>query len=139
MSEVANRYSGTGLFMPKRTHDTISQFTGAQKTFPRLVDAWWVGLCIGVKLNKSQNVPGNRTKFMDGNILSSDPWRITHLELIALADEGEQVLKQPSRVVAIATGYANFGLNWLVDNCLLDSIEPQMALLNRLSLESPAT
>ena len=139
MPEIANRYAGIGLFMPKRTHDTISQFVAAKKTFPRLVDAWWAGLCIGVRLDKRLEVPGDKTKFMDGNILSSDPWRITHLELIALAEEGESALQQPSRVVSIATNYANFGLDWLLENCLIGSVEPQIALLNRLSQESLAT
>jgi hypothetical protein len=138
MSGVVNRYAGIGLFMAERTHDSISQFVGPTKPFTRYIDAWWLGLCVGVKFNKGQPEVGKRIKFMDGNILGSDPWRITHLELLALAEEGAEVVKQPGRVVAIATNYANYGLNWLVEECLLENLEPKVVLLTKLNPEALA-
>ncbi len=77
-----------------------------------------------------------RVKFIDGSILSSDPWRITHLELLALSKEGDQVLTQPRTVVGIAMEYANFGLEWLQDKCLLKA-EPTLSVVNQLDLSRP--
>ncbi|MEU3560466.1 hypothetical protein [Kitasatospora sp. NPDC006786] len=118
-------------------HRIVRDRTGSGKVFPRQIDAWWLGLCIGVRLGEKTPLypEGKRVKFIDGGILNSDPWRITHLELLALSTEGDDILSQPRRVLQIAMEYANFGLEWLRDECLL-KVEPTLSLLNRLDLNT---
>ena len=79
----------------KKFHEIISPHVSHGKgPFRRWIDAWWLGLCIGHHQDQRLPLPerSHCTKFNDGGILSSDPWRITHLELLVLAEEGEEVL-----------------------------------------------
>lgn len=128
-------YVSIDLFMSEDTHRLIRNCTGQGKVFSRQIDAWWLGLCIGVR--KGERLPfqpdTQRVKFMDGSIFNSDPWRVTHLELLALSKEGDDALTEPRRVVGLAMEYANFGLEWLGNECLLKT-EPTLSVLNRLDL-----
>ncbi|MFE7093135.1 hypothetical protein [Streptomyces erythrochromogenes] len=137
MTVAVNRYAGVDLYMQEEIHRIVRDRTGAGKMFDRQIDAWWLGLCIGVRKGERISLsPDTRTvKFIDGTVLGSDPWRITHLELLALATEGDRALEQPRRVMGIAMEYANFGLEWLRDECLL-KVEPTLSLLNRLDLST---
>ena len=55
-------------------------------------------------------------KFVTGAVLNGDPWRITHLELLAIAHTGSaDVITRPSEVIDIANGYAATGVPILVD------------------------
>ncbi|MCM8554967.1 hypothetical protein [Streptomyces sp. STCH 565 A] len=133
------RYSAIDLYMQTETHRVIRNFFGPGKPLGRLIDGWWLGLCIGVRKGQRLPLPSvdQRTKFIDGSIFNSDPWRVTHLELLALSKEGDGVLKDPRRVVALATEYANFGLEYLGNECLLQA-EPRLSVLNRLDLTTIA-
>lgn len=133
MADVINRYAATDLFMPDDLHRFIRELTGTNQPFPRQVDAWWIGFCIGVRDGETRPLPGpdRRVKFMDGAILSSDPWRIIHLELITVGLHGEEVLANPREVIQIATEHANFGLEVLV-RALEGKNEPTLALMNFL-------
>ena len=71
-------------------------------------------------------------KFNTAAILNSDPWRITHLELLALSEEGSDVLDNPGRVIHIASEYANAGFPWLLDR-MIGEAEPTLALMNHLA------
>lgn len=135
MSSVANPYASTDLYMPEQLHATILQFTGAGKPFSRQIDAWWLGLCVGVRHGEKRPRSEKRTKFMDGTILASDPWRIVHLELLALAEEGKEILSQPSKVITLASGYVDYGLEWITKQCL-GATEPTLALMNALDVSA---
>src|SRR5688500_14920196 len=116
MADIVNRYSSVDLFMPQDTHTIIKEFHGpGDRPFPRLIDAWWLGLCIGVHEGEREPFASGdaRVKFMAGDILSSDPWRVTHLELLALSLDGPELLQNPSKVIQLAMEYANYGLRWL--------------------------
>ncbi|MFE9060942.1 hypothetical protein [Streptomyces violaceusniger] len=132
-------YASIDLYMPEDAHRVIRNCTGQGKIFGRQIDGWWLGLCIGVR--KGERLPfqsdAQRVKFMDGSIFNSDPWRVTHLELLALTKEGDDVLAEPRRVVGLAMEYANFGLEWLGNECLLKT-EPTLSVLNRLDLSALA-
>jgi hypothetical protein len=125
--------------MPEDTHRIIRSYTGQGKIFSRQIDGWWLGLCIGV--SKGDRLPfsseSQRVKFIEGSIFNSDPWRVTHLELLALSKEGADVLADPRKVVGLAMEYANFGLEWLVNECLLKT-EPTLSVLMRLNLSALA-
>lgn len=133
MADIINRYAPTDLFMPDHLHRVIREHVGATKTFPRFVDAWWIGFCLGVRGGHHRALPGpdKRVKFMDGTVLSTDPWRIIHLELIALALRGEDILASPRDVIQLANEYAVHGLESIV-HALTGQNEPVLALTNFL-------
>lgn len=136
MVDVVNRYANQDLFLADDHHaqlaDYVSRSEKDGKPFARQVDAWWVAMGIGVRLGQSSALPEKKTKFNVAGILSSDPWRITHLELLALSEEGPDVLDSPNRVIEIASGYANAGMPWLL-NQMIGEAEPTLALVNHLS------
>ena len=116
------RYGNQDLWLPKGFHtefvESLVNRSNVRTAFPRQVDLWWYALGIGV-------VEGHRTplperdqlvKFNDGGILESDPWRITHLELLALAEEGQTAAANASTVVQIANEYAITGCSVLTDS-----------------------
>ncbi|HWA67416.1 MAG TPA: hypothetical protein VG899_13735 [Mycobacteriales bacterium] len=133
---VANPYANQDLFIASdvrdRMDDLVSRSAQDARPFARQVDAWWVALGIGVRLRQRTPLPDKTVKFNDGTILATDPWRITHLELLALAVEGKGVLDSPAQVIRIATEYANAGFAWLIEK-LLGEAEPTLTLTNRLS------
>jgi hypothetical protein len=133
MAEIINRYASADLYMPGKLHSVIGEYVGINNPFPRYIDAWWIGLCLGVRHDQTRPLPApdQRVKFMDGTVLSSDPWRIIHLELIAIGLRGEEILATPREVVQLASAYANFGLEKLAD-ALTGQNEPTLALMNFL-------
>ena len=116
------RYGNQDLWLPKSFHaefrDGLVDRSDGRTPFPRQVDLWWYALGIGVVerrrtplLERDQLV-----KFNDGGILESDPWRITHLELLALAEAGQTAATSASTVVQIANEYAITGCGVLTDS-----------------------
>ncbi len=135
MTSVENPYSSQDLFITSTLHDQLSAHVSRSKgaPFPRWIDLWWTGLCVGHSHGQRTALPerGARTKFNDAGILTSDPWRITHLELLALAEGGEDALMSPSGVIAMASEYANTGLIWMAE-ALLGEAQATLRLMNRL-------
>lgn len=137
MIDVVNRYANQDLFISQEVSDRIGDFVSRSdkdaKPFARQVDAWWLAIGIGVKIGRRTPLPppDKTVKFNDGGILSTDPWRITHLEALALAEEGEEVIDSPGQVIRIASEYANTGFEWLIDK-MLGEAEPTLRLMNEL-------
>lgn len=135
MPEIANRYATQDLFISEESHariaDIVSRSDKDGKPFARQVDVWWTAIGIGVKLGMRSPVSSESVKFNTAAILSTDPWRITHLELLALSEEGESVLDNPGKVIQIASEFANTGLSWLTER-LLGEAEPTLTLMNRI-------
>jgi hypothetical protein len=137
MVAVANPYANQDLFIAADVSDRMSDLVARSdkegaKPFPRQVDAWWLALGLGVRIGERTALPGKTVKFNDGGILATDPWRITQLELLALAQEGAEALDGPAGVIRIASEFANTGFQWLIDK-LLGEAEPTLTLMNRLS------
>jgi hypothetical protein len=135
MSAVVNPYVTQDLFIAEDFHtrlgDFVSRSTRDGLPFARQVDAWWIAIGVGVRIGAPTPLPERRVKFNDGAILNSDPWRVTHLELLALAQGGEEALREPAQVIRIASEYANTGLGWLMET-LVGEPEATLTLLNRL-------
>lgn len=130
---VMNPYASQDLLISAENSDRIGSFVSraGDKPFTRQVDAWWIALLAGVRMGIRTELAGRTVKFNDGGVLGSDPWRITHLELLAVAEEGVEVLQRPAQVVRIATEYANTGFDWLFTQLIGES-EPALTLTNRL-------
>ena len=135
MTTVFNRYANQDLFVARSHHQVLRDFVrgaeGDERPFSRQVDAWWAAMTLGVRRGQRTPLPAEVTKFNDGGILSSDPWRITHLELLALAEAGPEVLERPAEVIRIASEYAHTGFPDLL-NHLVGQVEPILNLMLQL-------
>jgi len=75
------------------------------------LDLWWYALGVGVGEGRRTPVPDRDrlVRFARGDILEGDPWRVTHLELLALAEEGQKAATNATTVVRIGNEYALTG------------------------------
>ena len=132
------RYGNQDLWLPKSFHtefkERLVDRSDARTAFPRQVDLWWYAVAIGVVEGRRTQLPerGQLIKFNDGGILESDPWRITHLELLALVEEGQKSAANASTVVHIANEYAVTGCSVLTDS-LRGVIDTQTHLIGLIS------
>ena len=101
MTGIVNRYANQDLFIARAHRERLLGFVSQSEQdshpFERQVDAWWAAIAIGVQRGERTPLPSDQFKFNDGRILSSDPWRITHLELLALAEGGDESARQAGR------------------------------------------
>lgn len=137
MATVLNPYANQDLFWPSDFHQNhVKALQGrgdVRKPFQRQIDLWWCALCLGVKIGQRTRLgpKAKLVKFNDGGILSSDPWRITHLELLALAEFGEEGLDNPSGTIQMASEYAATGARVIGETCM-GAAEPTLTLLTQL-------
>jgi hypothetical protein len=142
MVTIANPYVNLELRIPDHEWDSVRRFTTTfrpedgsaadidRSPFDRYVDLWWAALCLGVR-EERRSRPSKWHTFVTGVVLNQDPWRIRHLELIALADEGTGVLDEPGKVVTIANEYAATGIPILID-AMTGQVEPIWAVTSFL-------
>jgi hypothetical protein len=135
MTTIANPYASQDLFIAVPHHERLLEYVSRSqqdhRPFQRQVDAWWVALAIGAHQRRRTPLPQDAVKFNDGRILATDPWRITHLELLALAEEGPEILDSPADVIRMASEYANSGFPDMLDQ-LVGQVEPTLNLMLRL-------
>jgi hypothetical protein len=125
VADVANPFYNAGLRIPTRDWLLVEKYTASQHAKPdpdkspfhRYVDLWWAGMCIGVQEHRRDLLKGDEWhRFSDGAILSSDPWRITQLQLLAVGITGDEaVLDDPSLVIQMANEYAAVGVRLLLE------------------------
>jgi hypothetical protein len=136
MSLIANPFDRADLLLDSNQHkvisDAVSRSADGEKPFRRLIDAWWLALCIGVHIEDRKPFTGGTTKFNDGAIFSSDPWRITHLQLLGLTWSGADALGQPSQIIQAANEYANGGIGWVVET-IHGQPNRTLAIYNRIN------
>lgn len=142
MVTIANPYANLELRIPENEWDAVRRFTTTfrpedgssvdidRSPFNRYVDLWWAALCLGVQEGR-RLTPSNWHTFVTGVVLNQDPWRIRHLELIALAERGTSVLDEPGKVVSIANEYAATGIPVLID-AMTGQVEPIWAVTSFL-------
>ena len=128
-------YGNQNLWLPKGFHNefvsALVRNTEGYTTFSRQVDLWWYALGMGVSIQRRVPIPQrtNLVKIHDGVVLEADPWRITHLELLALAEEGQGSATNPIVVVQIANEYVISGCE-VISQALRGRVEKQMFLLD---------
>ncbi len=135
MSVIANPFDRSDLYVATEYHDAITASVDRQdgyKPFKRQIDAWWLALAIGIQRgHRKPLAPTHRTKFMDGTIFGSDPWRITHLQLLGLTWFGADALSRPPEIIAAANEFANTGFEWIVE-AVAGAPNRTLAVYNRI-------
>lgn len=127
MATVANPYANLPLRIPEDEWTAVRRFTTTfrpedrarpdidRSPFDRYVDLWWAALCVGVREGR-RSVSPRWHDFVTGVVLNQDPWRIRHLELIALAETNDPaILEEPGKIIAMANEYAATGIPVLID------------------------
>ncbi len=130
-----SRYGNQDLFLSKPFHtafrDRLVSQTDDSVPFNRQIDLWWYALGVGVSEGRKTTLPSrdNLVKFNDGGILESDPWRITHLELLVLAERGESDASDPGIVIQTANEYVMTGCELLSEE-FRGAVDPQLKLVS---------
>lgn len=138
LGEIVTPYTSQDLFLMKSFDDEfanqlVSRAGDGRQPFPRKIDLWWTAVIVGTAVGHRTPMPpvDQLTKFHTGAILGREPWRVTNLELLVLADEGESVIARPSDVVRLGHEYAFTGLSWLADE-LRGAAQPTIRLMTAL-------
>ncbi len=133
MQRYHNPFQGIDISVPVEFKDDYLRYcqtkTDGTKTiidqspFPRMVDMWFLAICLATKLNLD---PADISKYetykiIEGSIFSSDPWRINALILIAISKtEDVEIVTQPRKIMTLVNSLAVTGMKELL-NMLKDS------------------
>jgi hypothetical protein len=147
-----NPFQGIDVSVPVEFREDFGRYcqTGAggrallgQSPFPRMVDLWFLAVCTAARLQlKPVDISKLETyKIIEGSIFSSDPWRVTALMLVAIAETGEvEIVGEPRRMMSIANGLAVAGLPRVLEMLKEGSDEPIWNLSEAIEqlLQAPA-
>lgn len=89
-----------------------------RKPFPRMVDFWFLSICVAVKKGlRPVSLEGRKTyKAIEGAAIVSPEWRTHALRLIAIAESGDpEIVKDGRRMMEVANGLAFAGMPILVE------------------------
>ena len=90
--------------------DSLVSVTNARAPFGRVVDLWWHAVELGVETEERTPLPTpprpTLVNFSEADILQSDSWRVTHLELLVLGELGVDAACNPATVIRTANEYA---------------------------------
>jgi hypothetical protein len=121
-----NPFQSAELVYPGKYRDWVDRYTQTQpgggsrpspdtNPFSRVVDLWFLALCIGYQAGRRKPVEEPH-KFITGEILSRDSWRIELLEFIALDNRRSgEALESPNETIALANEYAAAGISDVFD------------------------
>lgn len=154
-SKYFNPFQGLDIRVPNHFREAFGRYCqthsddGAKSSalhspFPRMVDMWFLAACLGAQTGKPAEYDSKDTyKIIDASILSSDPWRIDALVLLAIGHTTSvDVIRQPREILAIASGFAMAGMNRLLEMLTEGESEPVWNLsdeLDRLLKKSSGT
>lgn len=120
---MENIFSQYQLTMPASYQDRIKEYvsTGTSNQsrvnapFNRQIDFWYLALCLAFKKGLTGVQEKNTYNFITGEILSRDPFRISQIQMIALAStQNTEVLGSPREMLDIAINLANEGIPLLL-------------------------
>ena len=133
------RYRDQDLWIPTAFHKEFVETNilvsrgDPRAPFSRQVDLWWYALSVGVGMRERTPLPARTqlVKFNDGGILNSDPWRITHLELLMLSEQGPDGDNSSVAIAQMANEYAVTGFGALAEQ-LRAVADPQTYLIGAI-------
>ncbi len=122
-----NEFAATDINLPHKYQEyfhayCLTRTEGSRNNpedspFPRMVDMWFLAVCIAVKegLEPMFDVKERTYKAIEGNVFSSDGWRSNVLMLLAISHtEDVEVTRRPHEMMRIANAYALAGLPRLI-------------------------
>ena len=124
-----NPFQGTEIFVPARYHNAFKQYCQAAEgsrrgidssPFPRMVDMWFLAVCIAVRDELKPLEKGRKgkdvTEINRGEVFANEPDRVRTLMLIAIKVSKEiEIVTEPRRMIEIANGLAAAGLPKLIE------------------------
>lgn len=129
-----NPFQAIDIHVPVEFHEAVSRYsqTGGnavidQSPFPRMVDFWFLAVCVAARLDLEPEDTGRyeTKKIIDGAIFGSDPWRVHTLMLIAIGKTGDvQIVSEPRKMMALASGLAVAGLPKVIEMLKEGDAEP---------------
>ena len=116
-----NPFQGEHLTVPVSFRDDFNKYCGSssnldQTPFYRMVDMWFLALCVSIKKNLSpvdlaSYSENEKYKIIDGSIFGSNPWRIQFLLLLGIAMSDDiNIVNQPRKIMTLANSLAVAGL-----------------------------
>jgi len=147
---VTNPFQNLELRIPEAYRDEVDRFCQTQpgggtrpppddSPFERQIDIWFLAVCIGARKGKrTQIIKPHR--FITGELLSRDPYRIESLELLAVSyTDDPWILERPSEIMDLANELAATGLAEIIDMLKDGSAKPIWNLTDNLTELLPAT
>jgi hypothetical protein len=120
-----NPFQAIDINVPVEFHEAFTRYCQTsgnavidQSPFPRMVDLWFLSVCVAARLDLEPADTGkyDTKKIIDGSIFSSDPWRVHTLMLIAIGKTGDvQIVSEPRKMMTLASGLAIAGLPKVID------------------------
>lgn len=124
MSYVVNPFQNLELRIPEEMREDVDLFCQTQPSggtkpspddspFERQLDIWFLAVCLGANAKKRTKLTKHH-RFITGEILSRDPYRIELLELLAIAYSNDPwILQRPSEMIEMANEFAASGFQRL--------------------------
>jgi hypothetical protein len=129
-----NPFQAIDINVPLEFHEAFTRYCQTsgnaiidQSPFPRMVDLWFLSVCVAARLGLEPVDVGKyeTRKIIDGSIFSSDPWRVHTLMLIAIGKTGDVgVVSEPRKMMALASGLAVAGLPKVIEMLRDGDAEP---------------
>jgi hypothetical protein len=121
-----NPFGGIDISVPAAYKDDMDRYCMGRAgnrpdmaPFPRKIDMWFMAACVAVSKNLepvATSSVSQTTKIIDGNIFSSDPWRIVAMQLIAINHTGsEDAIMNPREVISLLNGFAWAGMPSVIE------------------------
>jgi len=129
-----NPFQGMDISVPEEYRDTFARYcrTGGRSKindspFPRMVDLWFLSICIAVRFGMEPADLGRSDtyKIIEGSIFANDPLRINAMMLIAIKrTDSVEIVSEPRQVMNLANGLAVAGLPKVVEMLKDGEAEP---------------
>jgi len=110
-----------GAYQKEMDRFSQTQPGGGQKPSPddspfeRQIDIWFLAVCIGARKGKRTKLV-NPHKFITGEILAQDPYRVELLELLAISITNDAfIIEKQAEVINIANELAATGLPEVIE------------------------
>ena len=138
---VENPFADFRLDIPNKYADSVrnySQTAGDEKTvemapFRRQVDFWYTAFVIGMKEGLEPESERDNYNATLGNIFSSDPSRIVHMQIAYLGYAGDmKSLASPRKIFDFCLGVANAGMPVLISVLSDPDDKPLWALYDKM-------